>query len=194
MGFDSDDKFQKIVQQKVVVPKFYSKVWANCQIIENDLQNNNLANTLDIYGIDKFIKERNVLYGLSQRIQRGKYSKFKSITIRRTRINGNYMSNSEYYKGLEAIRTHGVSATFQVHCYANADKTYLVDDIVWGIIVKKPELYEWIGANPNKIFNNVVHEQGKRQTFFYVYGKDLPDNVVVATYENKKVHIYEPKH
>jgi hypothetical protein len=187
MGFERDDVFQKIVQQKVVIPKFYRHVWPNCQIIESDLQDNNLAKTLDIYGIDKFIKGNSILYGLSQRIQRGKYSKYRSITIRKTRINGNYVSNSEYYKSLLSMKTYGITAAYQSQCYVNANKSNLVDDIIWGIIVKKPELYKWMDNNPDKVYKNFVNERGQTQTFLYVYGIDLDDDVIVAIYENKTI-------
>jgi len=191
MGFKDDQRFGKIVQQKVVVPKFYKVVWGNNAIIESDLQNNDLAKLLDFSGIDKIVRVNDVIMGLSQRIQRQKYAKYKSITIRKQRISDYGVSNSEYQKTIDAIQVGGLVASYQSHVYVNGNDVDTSTDIEWGIIVDKVGLYKWMTANPKKLRFNMVSEGNKTQTFYYVLGKDLPNEIIIAKYENGDLNMCE---
>lgn len=185
MSYEEDRRFEKQAQARVVIPQFYKKVWGEDVIIESDLQHNELAKLLDFAGIDKIIKTQDGIIGLSQRIQREQYAKYKSITIRKMRYSKGGHSESEYYKTIKSMQARGLTSAYQSHIYVTAD----VSNIIWGIIVDKFKLYDWMNRYSEKVKHNRVVEKDRMQTFCYVVYRDLPEDIILAICEKGVVHL-----
>lgn len=193
-----DFRFQQIVQKRIVVPKFYQKVWPDCEILEIDSMHNSLSKLLDIQaGIDKVIKMPDgCLRGLAQRIQRKCFGDFNTLTIRVSRIyrhpEGDLVSfNTEFRKMQRAIETKAISATVQCHCYADADDEEMVTDLITGIIVDRLGLYEWIlreqKKDPKFLENHTKpttneEGEGRKQEFYFFAFNKIPNECIIARY------------
>lgn len=184
IGYRQDSLFEKTVQQNVVLPKFYSKVWDE-PIIESDLQNTQIAKLLDWAGIDKILKTKDgQLFGLSQRIQRRKFAKYKSLTIRNKCYRPGYHYNSEWEKINNGIKNHSIVSLYRSHCYANGDDAGCSTDLLDGVIVNQFKLFNWMNENKNFVYKGKTKDKGNGyETFFFVYFDDLPDDVVIARYK-----------
>lgn len=196
-----DDRFQKIIQQRIVVSKWYSRVWPNANIMETDIKNNPLAKMLDIKGImDKIVESNGLLHGLAQRIQR--YSKYEwvmkkygepTLTIRDIRfIDGMPYYHSELTKVKQAIKKHSLCASYRVHCYANGDSEEETTDLMDGIIVDQYKLFKWMNENPDCAHHEVTHvENKKKQTFIFIFFSDIPTSIVIDRYQSRKTRQYD---
>lgn len=182
--FKKDDSFQKHIQQSVVIPKWYNKIWGDCDIIESDLHNSKIAKLLDKVRIDKLIFTKNgQMFGLAQRIQRARFAGFKTITLRERRhYNNGDTYDSEYLKMLKSIHANDLKASYRSHCYANSNDQYNTTDLLHGVVVDETLLTEFIITNPSIVHTRSTTDDSGKQIFKYVYYKDIPENIIISKY------------
>lgn len=199
MSVKDDLDFQRIVQQRVVTPKFYKRIWKD--VIEVDIRLDKLSQLFDLdAGIDKVVKIDNELFGLAQRIQRKRFADKETITWRVERFyeNKSYIYKSEWHKIQKMMHSHGLKASYQSHCYVNANEAESVTDIIDAIIVDRFALVDWLGDNSDIIGENQTKPDqlsGQVQRFYFVKFKDIPQDFVIARYKNGDlVHSLEQYH
>ena len=180
----NDMIFEKWCQSEIVVPQWYSKIWPGCSIEEIDKLSHPLAKMLDVTsGIDKIIRTKTCLMGLSQRIQRKACANWNSITVRQTRHyrNGSE-SKSEFYKAIEAMEKGGLMAAYQSHIYMDGNTIGDCSKILDAIIVNRVAFFKWI-TNGQKIkSHSTKNKYGTYQNFAYFYFGEIPKQIVFARY------------
>jgi hypothetical protein len=157
--------------------------------------NNDLARALDIFAsTDKVvIDEDGLVYLIGQRIQRQRYAKYKSFTIREKRY---YFSGktdgyeSEFYKLKKGLDKNSIHACYICHCYVNGNEVDEVTDIILGFIVKTEGLFKFMYEHPQKVHSNYTNNDKEgTQTFKFVYFKDIQryaPHIIIAEYKDGK--------
>lgn len=181
MSIREDIEWQEYVQSKIVVPKFYRKVWPGSKIIESDKLKESVAQILDLFGgTDKVLIFKGIPYSIAQRIQRKEFAYKKTITLRYKRSVGDKEFRTELQKLIEAIKNEGIRSTYLSHCYANGSNKENTTDLMRGIIVKTTGLINLYLDKPQVFGYSWTVKDGlskdglqKREDFKYITFKDI---------------------